>query len=152
MRLGQHNWLVTLPFADCLVRTHFVEPLALDAPTPLVEFENGRCMPRDVGEIVGIGIEVNANQREQSAGLPITSPENVVVPVGRVPSFANAPIGLAENRDEPRFKPLAMLVKEKPRVIDMHIFDNLAERPMQYQPGRDEANRQDAGRDEKSHD
>jgi len=72
--------------------------------------------------------------------------------MGRFPSLSKHRFGLAENRDKPGFKPLAMLAKEKPGVIDMHIFDDLTEWPPQNQPGREEANCQDAGPDEKSHD
>ena len=71
--------------------------------------------------------------------------------MGRFPPFSKGRVGLAENRDEPGFQPLAMLTEEKAGVIDMHVFDDLAERPPQDQPGRDKANCQNAGPDEKSH-
>jgi hypothetical protein len=152
MRFGEHDRLVPLAFANGLVGTHFVEPLAVDPPTSLVELKNGGCMPGGMGELEGSRVEVNADQRKQTARLPIARPENIIVPVGRFPPFAEAWIGLAENGDEPCFKPLAVLVKQKPRVIDMHILDDLANRPTQYQPSCAETNRQDAGPDEISHD
>jgi hypothetical protein len=89
-----------------------------------------------MGKIEGTGVEVNADQGEQSAGLPVASPENVVVPVGRFPSFAETLIGLAEHSDEPGFKPLAVLVKQQAGVIDVDIFDDLAQRSPQDQPCR----------------
>ena len=45
MRLREHDRLVSLAVADGLVGTYFVEPLALDPPTSLVELKNGGCMP-----------------------------------------------------------------------------------------------------------
>jgi hypothetical protein len=152
MRLGERDRLVSLAFADRLVRTDFVEPLALNPPPALVELENGGCVPVGVGKLERTRIEVNADQGEQAAGLPVTGPQNIVMPMARFPSLAKGRVGLTENRDKPGFKPLTMLVKEKPGVIDMHIFDDLANRPPQNQPGRQEANYQDAGPDEKSHD
>jgi len=152
MRLRVWDRLVSLAFADCLVRTDFVETLALDPPPALVELENGSRVPAVVGKIERTRIEVNADQGEQSAGLPVTSPQNVIVPVGRFPSLSERLVGLGEDRDKPGFKPFAMLAKEKPGVIAMHVFNDLADWPSQDQPGRQEANCQDAGPDEKSHD
>ncbi len=151
MRLREGDRLVSQALADCLVRTDFVEPLALDPPPAAVELENGGRVPIGVGILERAWIEVNADQGQQSTGLPVTSPENIIVPVGRFPSLSERGVGLGDNRDESGFKPLAILAKEKPGVIDMHIFDDLAERPPQNQPGREEANCQDAGPDEKSH-
>lgn len=152
MGLRQDDRLVALAPGDGLVGPHLVKPLALDPPTSLVEFKNGGGVPRCVGKIERPRVEVNANQGEQSPRLPVTRPKNIVVPMSRFPSLAEAGIGLAENRDKSGLQPLAMLMKQNPGVVDMHVFDDLAQRPSQNQPPRDKANRQDAGPNEISHD
>jgi len=64
MRLRERDRLVSLAFADRLVRADFVEALALDPPPALVELENGGRVPIGVGKLERTRIEVNADQGE----------------------------------------------------------------------------------------
>ena len=126
MRHRELDRLISLAFADGLVGTNFIKPLAFYPPPTIVELENCGRMAIGVVKLEGTRIEVHANQSEQPASLPVAGPENFVVPLGRLPSLSEAWVGLRKNRDKPSFEPLTMLAKEKPGVIDMHIFDDLA--------------------------
>jgi hypothetical protein len=42
-------------------------------------------------------------------------------------------------------------VKQRAGVVDVHILDDLAERPPQDHPGHEDTNKQDAGADQQSH-
>jgi len=151
MGCRQHDLLVSLALANRLVGADFVKPFALNPPPTVVELENrGRVSVGGV-KLKRTRIEVNADQGEKSPRLAVASPENLVVPVGRFPTFSERRVGLTERRDEPGFQPFAVLTKEKAGVIDVHIVNDLAERPAENQPGRKQANRQDAGPDDISH-
>ena len=71
----------------------------------------------------------------------------------RGPRRASGPIPTAgprsdrpgEGRNESGFQPFSLLVKRSAGVVDVHILDDLAERPPQDHPGHETHNRQDAG-------
>jgi deoxyribonuclease-4 len=151
MRLGERDRDVSLAFADRLIRTDFIETFALDPPPAFVKLEHRGRVAIGGEKLEWARIELNADQREQAPCLPVTSPENIVLPMCRFPSLSQDGIGLADDRDKPGFQPLAMLMKQQPGVIDVHVFDEMAKRPPQNQPSRDEANPQDAGTDKIFH-
>src|SRR4051812_20764370 len=80
--------LEALVAADGLVGADLVEPLPLGEPAPLAELEQrGRVAGGRVGKVFeGVGIEMDADQREQPARLPVAGPEDLVVPVRVFPA------------------------------------------------------------------
>ena len=72
--------------------------------------------------------------------MPVASPENIVIPVGRLPALAFVGIGLFQGRDEPRLQVLSIAVKGSAGVFNAHVLDDLTNRPSEHEPGRDEAN------------
>ena len=151
MGLRHHDLFEALVAADRLVGTHFVQALALGTPLALAELEERRRVPSPRELVKGAGVEVNADQGQQVARLPVARPENLVVPLGPLPPLALGWINLAKGRDEAGFQPFSLLVKRCASVIDMDILDDLAERPPQDHPAHEHAQRQDAGADQQSH-
>src|SRR5438045_739869 len=84
----EHDGLEPLVAADGLVRADLVEALPLGEPAPLAELEQGGRVPAArVGQVLErVGIEMDADQREQAAGLAVAGPEDLVVPVGVLPA------------------------------------------------------------------
>ena len=62
--------------------------LALDAPVALAKLEERRGVPSARELVERAGIEVDADQGEQVTGLPVARPEDLVVPLGRLPALA----------------------------------------------------------------
>ena len=82
----------------------------------------------------GRRLEVDADQGEQVPGLPVARPEDLVVPLGRLPPLALRRVGVAQGRDEPRLQPFALLVEQLARVVHVHVLDDLPEGTPEDQP------------------
>src|SRR5439155_4929504 len=84
----EHHGLEPLVAADGLVGPDLVEPLALGEPASLAELEQrGRVPAAGVAQVLeGVGIEMDADQGEQAAGLAVAGPEDLVVPVRLLPA------------------------------------------------------------------
>ena len=74
--------------ADGLVGADLVEPLALGVPVPLAELEDRRGVTPGLEQVEEVGVEVDADQSQETPGLPIAGPEDLVVPVGVFPAQA----------------------------------------------------------------
>ena len=62
--------------------------LALDVPPALAELEEGRGVPSAREQVERAGLEVDADQGQQVPRLPVARPEDLVVPLGRLPPLA----------------------------------------------------------------
>lgn len=62
--LRDHDRLEWQVAADSLVRTRFIEPLAVDEPMSLAELEDRRGMPSFVREVERARLEMHADQRQ----------------------------------------------------------------------------------------
>lgn len=126
-----------------LIRTSLVDPFSFREPSPFAEFKEGRGVARTrVREIFEcIGIEMDADQGEETSGLAIPSPEHFVMPVGIFPTVALVGIELGECAQKTRFEPFALEPKEFTCVIDMHFFGELPSGSSNDEPGGDETGR-----------
>ena len=88
---------------------------------------------------------MDADQGEEVAGLAVAGPEDLVVPVGVFPARGPRRVEPGQGRDEPGLQPLALLVEQLAGLVDVQLLDELPERAAEDQPGRDQADRQDAG-------
>ena len=111
MGLSDDDRFEPLVAADGLVGTRLIEALAVDAPVALAKLEDRRGVLLPGNSSNGPGIEMDADQGQQVARLPVACPENFVVPVGRLPPLAFGGIEPGRGRDEAGFQPLALLVK-----------------------------------------
>jgi hypothetical protein len=74
MRLGDDDRLESLIAADRFEWPHLVDPLTIGAPVPLAKLEEGGCMPGHRRQVEGIGLEFDADERQQVVSLTIARP------------------------------------------------------------------------------
>lgn len=129
------------------VGADLVEPPAIGAPAPLMVFENGRR----VGGVVEVALEIDSNKRQETAGSAVASPKDFIAPTGVLPADPLARIDAGESGDEPRLEVFALAAERLPRLIDLKILKEEAERPAQNAPGREYGKGKDAGPDQPSH-
>ena len=149
--LSDDNHLESLVTADSLVGTDFIDPLAVDKPLGFAKLEERGRVSSFLGKVEGAWLEMNADQGQQVARLPVARPEDLVVPVGRIPFLSFDRVGHDEGRNEPGFQPLSLLMEQHTRVVDVDVLDDLAKWPPKDHPGYEPTKRQDAGPDQQSH-
>ena len=128
--LCDHNRLVPPIAAHHLIGTRLVEPLTLGVPVPLAILENRGRQPAETKMIEGIRLEMNAYKGKEAPGFPITSPENLVVPLCVLPSRSFGRIDPAHCGHEPGLQQFPLMVKRLAGLVDVKIFEELAERPL----------------------
>ena len=99
----------------------------------------------------GTALEVDADQGEEVAGLPVACPEDLVVPVGLFPPRALDGIDPPEHGDEPGLQPLAVVVERLAGLVDVKVLEEEPEGPLQQEDRRDQADGQDASPDQPTH-
>jgi hypothetical protein len=151
MGLRNDDLLKPLISTDCLVRSGLVQVLTLNAPTAFAKLEKCGRVSAAQEILERAGLEMNADKSKQVARLPVARPQNLVVPLGGIPSLAFGSVDFGEGRDEPCFKPFALLVEKSARVIDVNVLDDLAERSPQDHPGHDRTSTKYARADQQTH-
>src|SRR5512135_1157352 len=151
--MGSHP-LEPLVAADGLVGPDLVEPLPLGAPAALAELElGGGVAGSGLGQVVERGgVEVDADQGEQAAGLAVAGPEDLVVPVRLLPADSLGRVDLGQRAQEPRLEPLALPAEQLAGAIDVQLLGELAHGAPYDDPGDDQAGGQDHHPDQQPHD
>src|SRR4051812_5258598 len=80
MRWRDRDRLVTLVAADGLVGANLVEAFPLDVPAALPELEEGRRVPRELEQLESWGLELDADQGQEMAGLTVAGPDHLIMP------------------------------------------------------------------------
>jgi len=151
MGLGDYDRFESLIAADRFVRTHLVNSLTVGAPIPSAKLEERRRMPGHGRQVERLGLEFDADQREQMVSLTVARPQDLVLPLGFFPTLPFHGLGQTQRRNKSGFEPLAPLVEKSAGALDAHIFDDLPDRSPQDQPRDQKANGQDAGPDQERH-
>ena len=76
----------------------------------------------------GSAVEMDADQGEEPAGLPVAGPEDLVVPVGVLPAEPLGGVDPAEGGEEAGLQPLALLAEQLAGVVDVQLLGELPER------------------------
>ncbi len=74
MRLRDDDRFEWLIAADRFEWPHLVDPLTIGAPDPLAKLEEGGRMPGHRRQVEGIGLEFDADERQQVVSLTIARP------------------------------------------------------------------------------
>ena len=90
--------------ADRLVGTHLIQALAVGAPAPLPQLEERRRHPLPLHQVERPRVEMDADQGEQAARLPVARPQDLVVPVSRFPPFAFDGISVVSSQRRLRWR------------------------------------------------
>jgi hypothetical protein len=134
-RIGRGDRVVAPVSAEGFVGAEGVDALAVGDPVTFAIFEQGRRVSDGVFE--GIGVELDADQREQAPGLAVASPADVVLPVGVVPAGCFERIGPGEGAEEPGLQPLALLAELEAGLVEAEGVEEVTERPGRQEPARD---------------
>ncbi len=88
MGLRDDDLFEPLVAANRLVGSCLVQALSVDAPLTLAKLEECRGMapPREL--VKRARIEMDADQGQQKACLPVACPDHFVMPLGRLPALA----------------------------------------------------------------
>jgi len=116
--------------AHDLVGKRLVEPFPFGVPMPLSILENRGRQPAEGKMIVGISLEMDAHEGQEAASFPIASPEDLVAPLCVLPSRTFGRIEPAHCGHEPGLEQLALVVERISGLIDVKVFEELAERPL----------------------
>lgn len=89
MSIGVEDGLELSKTADRFIGPHLIDVLALGTPVPVTELEDRRGMIVTEQELERLRLELDEGQRQQMMSVPVSRPEDLVMPVGRLP-----PLGL----------------------------------------------------------
>lgn len=133
----------SLVSSDRLVGTELVEAFPFGKPAPFSELKQGRRMSwgRVGRHLKRARLEMDADQGEQPASLPVACPEDFVVPMRLFPPQSLDGIDLAERSEKPGLEPLALLTEQVPRMVDVHFLGELPRRAAENEEEGDEAGR-----------
>ncbi len=118
---------------------------------PLAVLEYGRGEPARGERIKRVGVEVDADEGEKVPRLPVTGPEDLVVPARFFPAGTLYGIDAIERGHEPRLQPFALGVEQVASLVDVQVFKEHAQGPLQHEECRDQADGQDTSPDQPTH-
>ena len=145
------NGLVAPVSSNSLVGSNFVEPFARGDPASLAVLEDGRGQPARGERIKRVGVEADADQGEKVPGLPVTGPEDLIVPRAFFPAGTLYGIDAIERGHEARLQPFALAVEQIASLVDVQVFKEHTQGPLQHEECRDQADGQDTSPDQPTH-
>ena len=116
------------------IGTYLVQTFAVRVPPPLVKLEHGRRVVGQVHELKKVRLEVDADQGQKMARLPVSGPENLIMPVGVFPLDAFFEIDAGEVGYESSLKMFPLTTKQLARLVDVEIFEKEPQRTVQNAP------------------
>src|SRR5208337_4720416 len=149
--MSDHDGLVASITPHDLVRTDLVEPFPHGAPLPLAVLEDGRGQPARGKRVKRVGVEMDADEGEKVTRLPVTGPEDLIVPPRVLPAGALHGIDAVQRGHESRFQPFALTVKRLTSLVHVQILEEHAKGALQQEKCRDQADGQDTGPDQPTH-
>src|SRR5271157_4980158 len=149
--MNDHHGLVApIPPHD-LVGTDLVEPFPRGGPLPFAVLEDGRSQPACGQRVERVGVEMDADESEKMTRLPVTGPEDLIVPPRVLPAGTLHGIDAVQRGHESRFQPFVLTVKRLTSLVHVQIFEDHAKGASQQEKCRAQADGQNTSPDQPTH-
>src|SRR5271166_5981454 len=94
---------------------------------------------------------MDADEGEKVTRLPVTGPEDLIVPPRVLPPGTLRGIDAVQRGHESRFQPFALTVKRLTSLVHVEILEEHAKGALQQEKCRDQADGQDTSPDQPTH-